>query len=55
MNVETWIKIEYEDMLGDDFGDDNPSKKVIRDAVEQHIQDYCDEHNIDRSAVKIIE
>ena len=54
MQIETRIKVDYEDMLGDDFGDDEPTEKEVGEAVEEHIREYCREHKLDRTSVKII-
>lgn len=53
MQIETEIEVNFRTTLGDNFEDDEDTegnKKLI----EQHIQDYCEEHKIDRHNVKII-
>lgn len=50
---ETIIKIEYQDLLGDSF-DEDTSEKEMEELIEEHIIDYCKEHKINRSNVKIL-
>lgn len=54
METITRIKIEYETELGDGT-DKSHTLQDIKDFVDEHIDDYCREHNLDRDVVKIIE
>lgn len=53
MQIETEIEVKFRTTLGDSF-DDDTSKKEQKDMIEQHIEDFCDEHKIDRSDVRIV-
>jgi len=53
VQVETWFKVEFEDCIGDSF-DDETDEATIKELVEQHLQDWCEEHGIDRNDVSII-
>lgn len=52
MMVETYFKVAYEDCIGDDF-DEKESKKVIAELIEEHLKEYCREHKLERSCLKI--
>lgn len=57
VNVETKIKVKrktYTTELSDSF-DDNEDIETIKDLVEQHIDDYCKEHEIDRCDIEVID
>ena len=51
MQIE--IEIKFTTTLGDSF-DDDEKKETTEVLIEQHITDFCEEHNIDRSDVRII-
>jgi len=54
-SIETKLKIEFETTIMDTFSSEfklNEKHKEI--AIEQHIQDWCEEHGIDRNDVEII-
>ena len=53
MEVLTWFKVEYKDSIGDHF-DGKMSEKLREKLIKQHLQDYCDEHQIDRKDITII-
>ncbi len=51
MEVETEIKVEYTTTLGDSFEDDE-TEETKEKLIEEHIKDYCEEHNLNRNDVK---
>ena len=53
MEIETWFKVEFQDCIGDSF-DDATDEKTIKELVEQHLQDWCEEHKIERTCMKIL-
>ena len=54
MHIETKIRAVIDTWLGDEF-DDNATKEEIDALVEQHIEEYCNEHEIEEADVKIID
>lgn len=52
-NMETEIQVKYNTHLGDSF-DDDEDPQVIKELIEEHIQEYCEEHKIDRNDVTVI-
>lgn len=53
MQIETEIEIKFRTTLGDYFEDDT-DEETIKALVEQHIQDFCNEHHIERTEIKTI-
>lgn len=53
MHYETEIEINFKTTLGDGF-DEDEHPDTIRGAIEQHIEDYCNEHKINRDDVRIL-
>lgn len=53
MQIETEIEVKFKTTLGDSF-DDGENEQTIKDLIEQHIQDFADEHNIDRNDIKVV-
>lgn len=53
MQIETEIEVKFRTTLGDSF-DDDEDKNVMEALIEQHIQDFANEHNIDKDCIKII-
>ncbi len=49
----THIKVEFETTLGDTY-DKDTKEEDIKDRVESHIKEWCEEICIDRKDVKII-
>lgn len=50
--VETQIEARIGTVIGDNFAD-TPSAEDIRLAVDEHIDDFCKEHDIPRENVRI--
>jgi len=50
MHIETELKIDFNTTIGDTF-DEETSKEDMKGSIEQHIQDFCNEHGIERSDV----
>jgi len=53
MQIETEIKVEIRTTLGDNFSDDIP-REDLNELVEQHIQEWCNERQIERTDVYIV-
>ncbi len=53
MHIETELKIDFNTIIGDEFEDKTPIEEM-KEGIEQHIQDWCDEHDIDRTDVNYI-
>lgn len=53
MDIETELKIDFNTIIGDEF-DDETSKEEMKESIEEHIQDWCNEHKIERSDVTAI-
>lgn len=51
--IETEIKVCFITTLGDNFPDDMTESEQ-EELIEQHIKDYCKEHDLDRNDVEII-
>lgn len=51
--METELEVKFKTTLGDSFND-NIKEKDKQALIEQHIQDFCGEHNIERKDVKIV-
>ncbi len=52
--IETKIKIEYEETLGDTFEEDQVNDNDILGFIKGHIRDYAREHNIPLEAITIV-
>lgn len=52
MNIETEIEIKFKTTLGDSFSEGTDTE-TINTLIEEHIQDFCKEHRINRINVKI--
>lgn len=53
MEIETWFKVEFEDSIGDSF-EENTTEEERERLIEEHLEDYCKEHGIDRETITII-
>ncbi len=53
MAIETRFKIEFEDYISDNFEDDTPEEEM-KALIEEHLRDYCREHNIDREHIRLL-
>lgn len=54
MHIETTIKINFETQLGDTFTGVKLTQEEIDEVVNEHINDYCNEHNISSAEVEIV-
>ena len=53
MEVVTNIKVNFETDISDSWDDDEkPTNGEILESVETHIDDWCKEHNIDKSFIE---
>lgn len=49
-HIETELKIDFNTIIGDEFEDGTP-KEEMKEMIETHIKDWCDEHGIERTDV----